>query len=279
MAKTIVTHLNPDLDAITAVWLLVRFGGNEFSKARLAFVPAGERLEGEDQNTVHVDTGLGKFDHHQEDRGKTDTSAAMLVYEWLVAEGRIKEQEALRRLANEVKDFDHFREYFWPEPTADRYEFFLGHVLNGMKLGKHVGSDDELVEFGMRCLDGTLIGFKIRVAAEKEFEKGVSFTSRWGKALAVESASSGVMKLGLKNGYSVVIRRDPESGMIRIKSAPLLEINLGGVYERLMERDPQATWYFHPSGHMVLNGSIRNPKMRPSKLSLEDVIDLVKSVQ
>ena len=35
MAKTIVTHVNPDLDAITAAWLLTRFAGREFKKSTL----------------------------------------------------------------------------------------------------------------------------------------------------------------------------------------------------------------------------------------------------
>lgn len=277
MAKKIVTHINPDLDAVTAIWLLLRFGGRDFADVTLAFVPAGERL-GDENDTVHVDTGLGKFDHHQEDRGREDTSAALLVYEWLVATRKIKEQEELRRLTIQVKDIDHFREYSWPQATDDRYELMLHHVLNGMKMAGLLKSDDALVREGMRMLDGVYTAFKIRLSAEAELSKGISFTSRWGKALAVLSQNSGITKLALKSGYRIVARKDPEIGMVRIKSAPLEEIDLAPLYKLLKERDPGATWYFHPSGHMVLNGSTRNPEMRPSRLSLEDVITILKSV-
>ena len=277
MPKTIVTHINPDLDAITACWLLVRFGGNEFADATFGFVPAGERLEDEDNNSVHVDTGLGKFDHHQPDRGREDTCAATLVYEWLVHKRRIQDQEALRRMVDVVNDLDHMRNFFWDDPGNDRYEFFLGSLLNGLKLGGHVKNDHELVDFGMRCLEGLYTAFKIKVAAEEDLKKGIVFETTWGKTLALESKNDETIKLGIKSGYRVVARRDPESGMVRIKGAPLEEINLKSVYEKIREADPDATWYFHPGGHMVLNGSIRNPKMRPSKLSLDEVITLLKS--
>lgn len=277
MAKTIVTHINPDLDAITAVWLLVRFGGQDFEEAQLAFVPAGERLRDDDPDLVHVDTGLGEFDHHQEKRGHEDTSAAKLVFEWLVARERMKEEEELRRIVNEVRDVDHFREYFWPNPTADRYEFMLHEVLNGIKMGGGVKNDHELVHLGMRALDGVLTAFRIRRSAEEAISQGITFETRWGKTIALESSNSGAIKLALKQGYRVGARKDPELGMIRIKAAPLPEIELSAVYKKLVEADPRATWYFHPSGHMVLNGSTRNPKMRASTLGLNEVIAILKA--
>ena len=243
--KTIVTHVNPDLDAISAIWLLVRFGGKDFSQAQLEFVPAGERYDGEDNNVVHVDTGLGKFDHHQTERGKERTCAAKLVYEWLVSSGRIKETEELARIVEVVVDID----------------------------------DTELVGFGMLCLDGVLISFKIRDSAEKTLKEGITFKTKWGKSVAVETANSGVIKLALKSGSRVVAVRDPESGRVRVKSAPIADINLSSIYKSLLKKDPDATWYFHPGGHMILNGSSKNPAMKPSKLTIDEIIKILKSAK
>lgn len=278
MPKTIVTHVNPDLDAITSVWLLTRFGGKDFSVARIAFVPAGERLPDEDNNTVHVDTGLGEFDHHQEQRGKENTCSAKLIYGWLVAKKRISQNEALVRLVALVNDIDHFRECFWPEPDHDRYAMFLEEMLGGLKLGGHLRSDHELLELGMLCLDGVYVALRNKLSALKEFETGITFETQWGKTLAVETGNDAVMKLTLKRGYAVVVRRDPENGAIRIKADPSGEIDLTPVYDSLRKKDPQATWFFHASKRMILNGSTRNPKMRPSKLTLEEVIGILKSV-
>src|SRR5689334_1200993 len=64
---TIVGHLAPDLDCLTAIWILIRFGGA--TNADLQFVPAGATLDGlpvdADPQIVHVDTGGGRYDHHQ----------------------------------------------------------------------------------------------------------------------------------------------------------------------------------------------------------------------
>ncbi len=65
--KTLVTHIFPDLDAVTSLWLFDRYD-DDFDKAKLEFVPAGGTFGGEsvdsDPDIVHVDTGLGRFDHH-----------------------------------------------------------------------------------------------------------------------------------------------------------------------------------------------------------------------
>lgn len=277
MEKTIVTHVNPDLDAITAIWLLVRFAGEEYKGAGVEFVPAGERLENENNNTIHVDTGLGKFDHHQPEKGEEDTSATKLVYEWLVNEKKIEKREELDRIVEFVTDIDHFREYFWPEPTSDRYLFCIEHVLQGIKMGGYVKNDKELVEFGMKALDGIYISFKVRKKAERDIKKGIVIETKWGKALGVESSNGGLSKLALKKGFKLVVRKDIETGSVRIKAAPEEGIDLSLVYKKILEMDPEATWYFHPSRKMVLNGSIRNPKMVPSKLNLSEVIDILKT--
>ena len=112
--KTIVTHIGPDLDAITSIWLAKTFLP-AWEEASLAFVPAGATLEGKppDDNPeiLHVDTGFGTFDHHQTD---ADTCAAKLVLEYLLEQNEIKKslQEPLLRMIEVVKDFDHFREIY-----------------------------------------------------------------------------------------------------------------------------------------------------------------------
>src|SRR3989344_8330959 len=82
--KTIVTHMAPDVDAITSVWLLKRFlsGWNE---AQVKFVPAGKTLDNQiadsDPEIWHVDTGMGILDHHQTDE---DTCAAKRCLEYII---------------------------------------------------------------------------------------------------------------------------------------------------------------------------------------------------
>ena len=80
---TIVTHHNPDLDAVTSVWLIKRFLPN-WQSAQLCFVPAGKTADDKppksDPRILHVDTGFGMLDHHQSDE---HTSAAKKTYQYL----------------------------------------------------------------------------------------------------------------------------------------------------------------------------------------------------
>ncbi|MFN5934060.1 MAG: hypothetical protein ACK46D_07155, partial [Roseiflexaceae bacterium] len=79
MPSVIVAHLAPDLDCIAAIWIFKRFGG--VTDVQLQFVPAGTTLNNQpvdsDPRVIHVDTGLGRFDHHQ--RHVRTLSAAELV--------------------------------------------------------------------------------------------------------------------------------------------------------------------------------------------------------
>src|SRR3989344_8089920 len=110
----IVTHSNPDLDAVSAIWLLKRFITG-WADAELAFVPAGETYKDDKTNRhiVHVDTGMGDFDHHQDNR---DTCAAKLILSYMVGQREGGEpqgelgpvshfkQEALSRLVAVIND-------------------------------------------------------------------------------------------------------------------------------------------------------------------------------
>ena len=84
-------------------------------------------------------------------------------------------------------------------------------------------------------------------------------------------------------GYIIVVRRDPRKGYVRIKARPNNPTGPKGVdltlaYEKLSKIDPQATWFLHVSKKMLLNGTAKSPKMKPTKLSLSDIIEVLKKV-
>jgi hypothetical protein len=274
--KTIVTHIGPDCDAITSVWLVKTFLPG-WEEASYAFVPAGKTLEGkppdDNPDIVHVDTGFGKFDHHQTN---ADTCAAKLVYE------AVREEHgpdpALERLVALVNDIDHFREVFYPNPTADFWNFGLEAMIDGWRL---LYSDNpiRIVDLGMNALDGIYKQFQNKVWAEKELkDKGVEFATKWGRGMAVETTNDDVVHLAQKMGYMVAVRKDPKKGYLRVKAFPKPEIDLSEVYEAFKKEEPDATWFLHASHHMVLNGSSKNPDIRPTQKTLQQVIDLIQKV-
>lgn len=274
--NTIVTHLSPDTDAITSIWLIKRFLSG-WSKAATAFVPAGSTLNGlppdDNPHVLHVDTGMGKFDHHQSNE---DTCAAQKVLEFLIAEGHIKKNyiEPLERMIAVVNDIDHFREVFLPEPDNDMFDFLLMTVIEGVKI--KLQDDEKIVLLVQELLDGLLSIFFNKVHAESEIGKGLIFESKWGRTIAIESDNEEVARLAQKKGFRIVIRKTIKKGIIRIKALPLAKIDITPLGAVLKRKDPSATWFVHASGHMILNGSAKNPNTIPSRLSLSEVVALMK---
>lgn len=275
----IVTHKNPDPDAICAVWLLKRFYPG-LAEAEVKFVNAGETYQNRpvdsDPELVHVDTGFGKFDHHDTQKR---TCAAKLVLDFLQKEGKTNfannEWETLERLVEVITQDDHFEDCYWPEANDDRYSFWLTPILDGLKRGGQL-DDGGLVEFGGKCLDGVFGSLKLKLEAEQELQKkGIEFASAWGLAVGIESKNDEVMKVAQKQGKVLVVRKDP-GGMVRIKAPAKSGVDLSSTYEVLRKMDPHATWFLHASKRMLLNGSYKNPAMVPSRLSLGEIIEVLK---
>lgn len=283
----IVTHHAPDLDAITSVWLLKRFLAQKFANAKIDFVNPGQRITEErlkelnvdrDQ-VIHTDTGLGEFDHHQPDRAQQYISATSLVFDYLgQIHPELEDDEALRFLVDFVTEIDHFGEIHWPEAGHDRYAFMLHEVIHGLEhLELH--DDDSQLHFGMTCLDSCYQTLKNRIKAKQILErKGQKFTLPAGSCLAIETRSDDVIKLAQKQGFVLVARKDSKEGHIRIKARPDSDINLEALYHAIQKIDHTGTWYFHPSGKMLLNGSRKNHDQVASPLSLKEIVTLIEQI-
>ncbi len=274
--KTIVTHVSPDFDGIPAIWLLRKFHP-DFADAKLAFVPAGQKYSSQpvdsDPDIVHVDTGMGRFDHHQSD---DFTCAAQLVYEWLVGEGYVDAgDEALARMIKIITELDHgWDNYKWCEPENDRYEFMLANVLVGWKI-LYARQEDKYIELTMSGLDAVWRLLQFKVKADKEIGQGKKFKTRWGEGIALMSENQSILDLGIKKGFAVVLTKDPNRGNVRITGSSRANVDLTSAYELAKQKDPQATWFLHASKVLLRNGSSRNPTMVPTKLTLEEMIEIL----
>ncbi len=171
---------------------------------------------------------------------------------------------------------------YYPDAANDVYETGIVASLQGYKI-LHRGDDKALVEFGFELLDTIVHNLEAKIWAENEIkEKGIEFESKWGKAIAIETLNDEVLKHAQMKGFCVSVRRDPSYGYIRIKALPDkrggegLNIDLTDAYEKLRALDPEATWFLHASKRMLLNGSTKNPEMKGSKLTLEQVIEVLK---
>lgn len=279
--KTIVTHLAPDVDAITSVWLLKRFLAS-WAEAEVKFVPAGQTFHNEivdsSSEVLHVDTGMGLLDHHQTDE---DTCAAQRTLEFIQKQlnKNMKSKfpdESLVRMIDVVNDIDHFREVYYPNPMADFYDFGLVAILDGWKLIYHDDSA-KIMEISLPILDGIYKNFQNKVWAEKAIkEEGVEFKCKWGKGVGVETVNDEVIRIAQRIGFVMAVRKDPKKDYVRIKALPDSNIDLTACYNVFRKKDPEATWFLHASRKMILNGSIKNPETKPTKLTLREIIDVLK---
>lgn len=277
--KTIVSHMSPDIDSITSVWLIRKFFP-EWSDAELRFVPAGSTLDNKpvdsDPDVIHVDTGFGRFDHHQT---SDHTSASMLIFKHLKGESLLKERQsqALEKMIKEITDFDHFGEVFFPDPSSDHYEFMIHKIIEGGL--KTILKDDFLITQSVfPFLDALLNIFMKKNQAVEEIKKGFVFTSHWGKTLIMETRNEETAKLAMKMGYTMVVKKDPDRGNVRIKSIPGKKYDLNPLYEKILKADKTGTWFMHASGNMLLNSSSKNPNFVATNLTVKRLIEIIKGI-
>jgi hypothetical protein len=62
-----------------------------------------------------------------------------------------------------------------------------------------------------------------------------------------------------------------------IEIAPTLALRVLA-YEQMRKMDPDATWFLHVGKKMLLNGSTKNPDMKPTKLSLPEIIKVLEGL-
>lgn len=290
--KLIVTHHAPDLDAIGSVWVLKRFDAQHYASARVTFVNPGQQLSTDEAAELgysdpklitHVDTGLGEFDHHQPERGNQFICATSLVFDHACRiHPELVEDAALQQIVEFITEIDHFGEIYWPEPSHPRYAFMLPEIIRGVE-STEPHDDDSQLQFGLRALDFAYANLTLVLkAASLIEEKGQPFTliaqNQPVDCLAIATENDETIKVAQKQGFHLVIRKDPQEGNVRIKARPDSSFDLQPLHDKILTKDTVGTWYYHPSGKMLLNGSSKHRDQKPSPLSLEELIQLAQEV-
>lgn len=275
--KRLVTHISPDIDGLTGVWLIHRYLP-KWKHAPVEFVSSGltfaDMKPDSNPDTIHIDTGGGMFDHHE--TGEF-TCGARLVFEHLHKNGHIKETdfEPLQRMIDVVTRYDHFQEVKLADSDDDMHLFSLAYVIFGLRADPRKAQ--RLVEITEECLDGILQYMKGKVHAEAVIEKGFTFTSYWGKTIVLETDNDKAMKIGFMKGYDMVIRHSPHYKNVALKIHPKSKKTLKRFYSAVLKRDQTAQWFYHASGRMLLNASTRENREKVTTLSVQEIIKLVQS--
>lgn len=211
MTKIIVTHQNPDWDAIASAWLLKRYLP-ALAEAEIMFVNTGNP----DQELLAradavVDTGKKhlpqdlRFDHHHLPGTKTnDTCAIKQVYAYL--KPRIA-PAYLQLLVELVFQGDTGR-----QTDALKYSYQTGihALLSGRKrqwrqeLNTFM-PDREVLEFGFMLLDTLAIQFETQSQVEAEFKEKIVYCSDDGLVVALKEAGVNASHYATEQGAVLVL--------------------------------------------------------------------------
>jgi hypothetical protein len=263
----IVSHLSPDLDSITATWIIRRFGG--LAEAELAFVPSGSTLDGRpadiDPAIIHVDTGFGRFDHHQPEVASPTVCAASLA-----AAAFAPDDRALRRLVDWVIEVDNGRE----PPEHALHPFSVTALIHGLNLNH---PDPRVVlETFFPLLDAWYRAAQNHLLAEEELQTAVWFETPWGPAVALAEQRAGAQDLAYGRGAVLYVAVTPQ-GWRRLTAPAWSSVDLREAAAILREREPDVDWYLHPSNKLLINGSKKAPPRTLTRHTLDDLVALVRS--
>ncbi len=261
---TIVGHLAPDLDCLTAIWILVRFGGAH--NAALQFVPAGQTLHNrpadEDPHIIHVDTGGGRFDHHAP--GLQGLCAAELVRRSIAPD-----DEALARLVEQVNQIDNAS-----APRGSQGFFNVNALVAGYNL-LFPNRPHHVAYAMLPNLDAWYEHEQRQIRLEKAFARHVEFDTPWGLGIALDGDDGGSSKLAYRHGAVLYAYRN-QQGWMGIAARSRSNVDLSPVYHDLRIVDRDADWYLHPGKRMLLCGTPKAPPRSLSRLTLDELVRVIQ---
>lgn len=269
--KTLVTHLNPHLDDILGIWLIKRFF-LDFSEANIEFISANEGKGGleDSSDRLHIGVGMGKYDEHKGDIGE---SAASLIWK------DIKQKDLAPQNSLESKALDNLVNWntlidTGAAPNYEFSEFGLQSFIRADESSEE--SSLKSLKLGEEILDRILKNLIKLEQSKLDFEKRVEFDSKFGKFYAVISET--IDRAFCKNiGGDLFLMYDPRYSSVQFFT-PRHDLDLEPIYKKVKELDPEADWFLHQSHHMVIAGSSSAPNSKKTKLSFEELIEVVKSL-
>jgi len=289
----LVTHEEPDADAIVGVWLMKRNLQQRNYKGRIeiAFVPAGKTLKGmqvdSDRNVVHIDTGGGWADHH--DKYNPTVCAATKIARSI----GIADDPRYARIIQMALDDD---------TNAPRH---FGDLRSLIHCWNTEHKSDQVMRMGLKNLNLLYYQECTKVAAAKEFKRTAVWHKTPAGSLCVLQTTRDLLRFtrafAEKNGAVVLVSRNTDSdyaGVFRLRtpkgSKPIRLVPTAAAIRKteaerrgltLSNEALRATgltegmgWFLHASLNLFVCGTPKSPLPSELKtvLSLEEITQIVK---
>lgn len=275
--KTLVTHINPHLDDITAIWLFKKFHP-QFKKAKVRFLSAAKKMPPPNKidnnpNVIYFGVGMGKFDEHKGDIGECATS---LVWK------DIKSSALTPKDQTETMALDELVEWNRLLDTAQFPQLPFGDFSVPTFLRPTSGKEKDSLEaykLGEQILERILKVLVQKMKLKIDWGKHLEFKTKWGSTAAISSnfANRGQVRDLGEGKYSLILIYRPEGGSVEFFS-DREGVDLTPLYLNLTKEDPEAGWFLHHVKRMILCGGRTAPDAKPTKLSFEQLIEIAKSI-
>ncbi len=269
--KTLITHINPHLDDIGAIWLFRKFLP-DFKDATLEFISASKKETGvdKDPDRIYLGVGRGQFDEH---KGDLEDSAASLVGKYLKQNGYYPQDETKRTALEELIDWIRLEDL--GRMPYDQYGDFSvpAFIRPNDNLAE---SSKKATELGEEILDRILQVLTCKHQALKDWEKKAVIQTGLGRLIAITSKF--VTRAFCKSYHGeadLFLMVDPKENSVQYYSD---QFDLEPIYKKVKSLDPAADWFLHQSHHMVICGGGSAPDSKRTKLSFKQLIEAVKSL-
>jgi len=302
---TIVTHENPHLhfDETLVIWLLRKFGEQVFPGISTAKIkswgtggttPDGRSArEYEQEGTLLVGIGKGRFDDHPDANGKRKEHECATT---LVAKALgLRDEPALQELFEFAVSSDR---------NAGNHPFDIANVAKASHQG-HL-SPKEIMAWVMKGIE---IKYQEQLrffnAAKREFEQNskveeiqgprrmlkmvsiVSDDTQMNKfARSVHGAKADIVIHKKRSSGNVLIFTNAKSGLVLYDIAQMINLAEQEAEGEINTTDwkilsaegmiPGGRWFFLQKGQMLLNGSLTAPEVPPTEIPLEKIKEIVR---
>lgn len=268
--KTLITHINPHLDDISAIWIFKKFHP-EFKEAEIEFINASrdEALKNEIVDKIYFGTGGGKYDEH---KGDLEDCAASLVWKDIKQKGLAPKDEIELNALDDLIEWNRLIDL----GKGTNYDFGPYSVQAFIRSRESTQEASlKSLQLGEEILDRILELLKRIKQSEKDWENRKEFESLFGKSVAVNSETID-RSFVREKGFNLVLMYDPAHQSAQFFT-PSFEIDLEPVYKKLIEIEPDCGWFLHQSHHMVICGSSSAPEHKTG-LTFEELIERIKSL-
>lgn len=269
---TIVTHRKPHLDEVVASWLLETFDP-AFKGCEYVFIalnPTGGDMPVGD-HYVGLGVGRGKYDEHGLKAGQ---SATKLVYDDLMHRGLIPNEAHEDKALEWLVAYSHQQDTgMWETNDPAVTSFNIPAILRGRWLTTN--DDRDSITFGHQIVEAVMANLNARAKFLTDWDKRIEFESIFGPAVALTSDYKASDAFAYHHGFILRIQKDPTKDFGDFRGPAASDIDLTEIYKKVNELEPKA-WFLHQSKRMLISSNDPASGLPTTKLSLQQLIDLVK---